>query len=64
MAVRVEKTGPVTTVILDRPEVRNAVDRAHADALADGVSRLRGRRRRAASPCCSATAARSAPAPI
>ncbi|HEY2749700.1 MAG TPA: crotonase/enoyl-CoA hydratase family protein [Polyangia bacterium] len=35
MPVRVEKTGAVTTVILHRPEVRNAVDRAHADALAD-----------------------------
>jgi enoyl-CoA hydratase len=34
-AVRVEKAGPVTTVILHRPEVRNAVDRATADALAD-----------------------------
>jgi enoyl-CoA hydratase len=31
----VERTGPVTTVILDRPEVRNAVDRATALALAD-----------------------------
>ena len=35
MPVRVEKNGAVTTVILSRPEVRNAVDRAHADALAD-----------------------------
>jgi enoyl-CoA hydratase len=34
-AVRVERSGPVTTVILDRPEVRNAVDRATASALAD-----------------------------
>ena len=33
--VRVERSGPVTTVILDRPEVRNAVDRATALALAD-----------------------------
>src|SRR5689334_18710831 len=33
-AVRVERAGPVTTVILDRPAVRNAVDRATADALA------------------------------
>jgi enoyl-CoA hydratase len=32
--VRIERDGPVTTVILDRPEVRNAVDRATADALA------------------------------
>ncbi|HEX8950870.1 MAG TPA: crotonase/enoyl-CoA hydratase family protein [Polyangia bacterium] len=35
MPVRVEKNGPVTTVILHRPDVRNAVDRAHAEALAD-----------------------------
>lgn len=34
-AVRVERDGPVTTVILNRPEVRNAVDRSTADALAD-----------------------------
>jgi enoyl-CoA hydratase len=33
MSVRVEREGPVTTVILDRPAVRNAVDRATADAL-------------------------------
>src|ERR1700683_2790756 len=35
MSVRVERNGPVTTVILDRPEVRNAVDRPTAGALAD-----------------------------
>ncbi|WP_375770962.1 crotonase/enoyl-CoA hydratase family protein [Archangium gephyra] len=34
MSVRVEKKGPVTTVILHRPEVRNAVDGATAEALA------------------------------
>ena len=34
-AVRVEKKGAVTTVIIDRPEARNAVDRATAQALAD-----------------------------
>ncbi len=34
MAVRIEKSGPVTTVILHRPERRNAVDRATAEALA------------------------------
>ncbi len=33
MTVRVEVDGPVTTVIIDRPEVRNAVDRETADAL-------------------------------
>jgi enoyl-CoA hydratase len=35
MPVIVEKQGPVTTVILSRPEVKNAVDRATALALAD-----------------------------
>src|SRR5262245_9597655 len=35
MSITVEKSGPVTTVILNRPEVRNAVDRATAQALAD-----------------------------
>ena len=35
MAVYVEKDGPVTTVILSRPEVRNAVDRETAAQLAD-----------------------------
>jgi enoyl-CoA hydratase len=35
MSVRVERTGPVTTVVLSRPEVRNAVDRPTADALVD-----------------------------
>ena len=33
--IRIERNGPVTTVIVDRPEVRNAVDNATADALAD-----------------------------
>jgi len=35
MTVRVERSGPVTTVVLDRPEVRNAVDGATAQALAE-----------------------------
>ncbi|HVN87363.1 MAG TPA: crotonase/enoyl-CoA hydratase family protein [Candidatus Binatia bacterium] len=35
MAVRVERKGPVFTVILSRPERRNAVDRVTAAALAD-----------------------------
>jgi enoyl-CoA hydratase len=35
MPVRVEKNGPVTTVVLSRPDVRNAVDRETAQALAD-----------------------------
>ncbi len=33
MPVRVEKDGPVTTVIIDRPEARNAVNPETADAL-------------------------------
>lgn len=35
MSVLVEKNGPVTTVILSRPEVRNAVNRETAQALAE-----------------------------
>ena len=33
MAVRIEKAGPVWTVIHDRPEARNAMDPESADAL-------------------------------
>ncbi|MEM9461093.1 MAG: crotonase/enoyl-CoA hydratase family protein [Myxococcota bacterium] len=33
-SVRIETTPPVTTVVLSRPEVRNAVDRPTAEALA------------------------------
>ena len=35
MSVRVERDGPVSTVILDRPAVRNAVDGPTAAALAE-----------------------------
>lgn len=35
MTVSVEKDGPVTIIILSRPEVRNAVDRETAQELAD-----------------------------
>jgi enoyl-CoA hydratase len=35
MSVRVERKGPVTTVLLSRPEARNAVDRQTALELAD-----------------------------
>jgi enoyl-CoA hydratase len=35
MAICVERAGPVTTVIVSRPEVRNAVDRTTAEALAE-----------------------------
>src|SRR5260370_29833484 len=38
MTVRVEHSGPVTTVILDRPEVRNAVDGPTAAALAEAFA--------------------------
>ncbi len=37
MSVRIQRAGAVITWILDRPDVRNAVDRATADALADAV---------------------------
>jgi enoyl-CoA hydratase len=33
MSVRIEVFGPVTTVVIDRPEARNAVDRANAEEL-------------------------------
>src|SRR5881394_4662927 len=33
--VRTEQHGPVTVVVIDRPEVRNAVDGPTAQALAD-----------------------------
>ncbi|MBV9991250.1 MAG: crotonase/enoyl-CoA hydratase family protein [Alphaproteobacteria bacterium] len=35
MSVTVERKGAVTTVIIDRPEVRNAIDRPTADALVE-----------------------------
>lgn len=35
MTVRIEKAGPVWTVIHDRPEARNAMDPASADALTE-----------------------------
>ncbi len=37
-AVRVDRAGPVTTVILDRPEVRNAVDGPTAALLAEAFA--------------------------
>ena len=40
MSVRVEKSGPVTTVTIQRPEVRNAVDGPTAVALADAFRRF------------------------
>ena len=38
MSVSVERDGAVWTVILERPEVRNAVDRATAEQLADAFA--------------------------
>lgn len=35
MTVRVERQGAVTTVVIDRPEARNAIDRPTAQALAE-----------------------------
>ncbi len=35
MSVHVERNGPVTTVVIDRPRARNAIDRATARALAE-----------------------------
>jgi len=35
VSIRSERSGPVTTVVIDRPEARNAVDRATADALTE-----------------------------
>jgi len=37
MSVRIEKDGVVTTVVLSRPERRNAVDRETAEALAEAI---------------------------
>ncbi|HET9692818.1 MAG TPA: enoyl-CoA hydratase-related protein, partial [Steroidobacteraceae bacterium] len=39
-AVRVDRSGPVATVILDRPAVRNAVDPPTAAALATAFEAL------------------------
>jgi len=37
MAVTIERKGPVTTLIIDRPTARNAVDRPTAEALAQAL---------------------------
>ena len=42
MSVRVERDGAVTTVVIDRPEVRNAVDGPTAAALADAFREFDG----------------------
>jgi len=38
MPLQIERSGPVTTVLLDRPAARNAVDRATAEELAAAFS--------------------------
>jgi enoyl-CoA hydratase len=43
MAVRVEDDGPVRVVVLDRPEVRGAVDGEHAAALLSAFEELEAR---------------------
>lgn len=35
MTIHIQRNGAVTTVVIDRPEARNAIDRATAQALAD-----------------------------
>ncbi len=40
MSVRQETRGPVALVTIDRPELRNAVDRSTAEALADAFRRF------------------------
>ncbi len=37
MYVRIEKEGPITTVIMDRKEKRNAVDRVMAEELREAI---------------------------
>lgn len=40
MTIRLEKDGPVSTIVLERPDVRNAVDIATAGALAQAFRRF------------------------
>lgn len=40
MTVHIERSGPVVTVLIDRPEVRNAVDADTAAALVDAFRRV------------------------
>ena len=52
MSVRIEYDGPVTTVVIDRPEARNAVDGPTATALADAF-RAFDADPTSRSPCCT-----------
>jgi len=38
MTVKIEKDGPVTTITINRPQARNAVDRPTADALVEAFT--------------------------
>jgi enoyl-CoA hydratase len=38
MSVLIERQGAVTTVVIDRPRARNAIDRATAEALAAQIA--------------------------
>ena len=42
MAIRLERRGPVATIVMDRPEARNAVDGPAARALADAFREVEG----------------------
>ena len=61
-AVRAERRGPVTTVVLSRPDRRNAVDRPTAEALSQPSARFDADPD-AAVAVLWARAARSAPGP-
>jgi enoyl-CoA hydratase/carnithine racemase len=63
MTVRIEKDGPVWTVIHDRPQARNAMDPESADALTAAFLNSMATRMRPLR-CSTARAAHFAPAGI
>ena len=62
--VRVERSGPVTTVIMNRPEARNAVNGPAAAELYEAFDEFDKDDVGMPSPCCGATTEHSVPAPI
>jgi len=54
MTIRVERAKPVTTVIIDRPEARNAVDGPAAAALADAFREFEADEASSAAVLCGA----------
>src|SRR5580692_1292079 len=54
MSVRVEHRGPVTTVILDRPTLRNAIDLPTATALAAAFAEFEADERASVAGLCGA----------